>query len=94
MKFLFRVSRGEREIKSSYFSRIEIEISQKDVLVTCKLHFFKTPLLQNPGVPKMNENFSFKLWEIEGRKRIFFPLSKIEEREMKILIFLNLENRE
>ena len=21
----------------------------------------------------MNENFSFKLWEIEGRKRIFFP---------------------
>ena len=41
----------------------------------------------------MNENFSFKLWEIEGRKRIFSSNSRKSrvKREMKIYIFLNRE---
>ena len=52
------------------FSRVEIEISQ----CTCNLQmaFFliqKHHYLQQPGVPKINENFSLKLSEIESRKR-------------------------
>ena len=46
----------------------------------------KTPLLQDPCVPKINENFSLKLSEIESRKRIFssHPKKSRVEREMKI----------
>ena len=49
----------------------------------------KTQFLQDPGVPKMNKNFSIKLPEIESRKGTFSSHSKKSrlEREMKIFIF-------
>ena len=39
----------------------------------------RTPLLQDLGVPKMNKKFSFKLSEIESRKKKFLPT--LENRE-------------
>ena len=44
----------------------------------------------------MNENFSFKLSEIESRKRNLSSHSQKSrvEREMNIFIFRNLENRD
>ena len=40
----------------------------------------KTPLLQEPGVPKTNENFQ-TLRKREQKEKFFFPLSKIESRK-------------
>ena len=83
LKFLSRVSRGEREIKSSYFFRVEIEISKKDVLLTCKwLFFIQTHFYYRTHVYlKMNENFNITLGNREKKEKNFFPLSKIERNK-------------
>ena len=88
------VSRGEREIKSSYFFRVEIEISKKDVLLTCKwLFFIQTHFYYRTHVYlKMNENFNITLGNREKKEKNFFPLSKIESRKRSCLP--TLKNRE